>query len=108
MIHSTNAILLEALWIYQGLEVVEPDLLNRLLQAKDYRARARPAARVLRYWQDRIDNSIDLLAKLVEDENIRVRLEAVLACGFSSIGSSSRSCPSGREVHDGSRDPKSS
>ena len=76
-------LLLEALWIYQGLEVVEPDLLNRLLQAKDYRARA-AATGVLRYWQDRIDNSIDLLAKLVEDEHIRVRLEAVLACGFSS------------------------
>ena len=39
---------------------------------------------MLRYWQDRIDNSIDLLAKLVEDKHIRVRLEAVLACGFSS------------------------
>ena len=58
-IPSTNAFLLEALWIYQGLEVVEPDLLNRLLQAKDYRARA-AATGVLRYWQDRIDNSIDL------------------------------------------------
>ena len=76
-------LLLEALWIYQGLEVVEPNLLNRLLQAKDYRARE-AATRVLRYWQDRIDNSIDLLAKLVEDRHIRVRLEAVLACGFSS------------------------
>ena len=76
-------LLLEALWIYQGLDVVEPDLLNRLLQAKDYRARE-AATRVLRYWQDRIDNSIDLLAKLVEDKHIRVRLEAVLACGFSS------------------------
>ena len=76
-------LLLEALWLYQGLEVVELDLLNRLLQAKDYRARA-GATRVLRYWQDRVDNSIALLAKLVEDEHIRVRLEAVLACGFSS------------------------
>ena len=38
---------------------------------------------MLRYWQGRIDNSIDLLAELVEDEHIRVRLEAVLACGFS-------------------------
>ena len=78
-------LLLEALWIYQGLEVVEPDLLYRLLQAEDYRARA-AATRVLRYWQDRIDEAIDWLARLVEDEHIRVRMEAVLACGFSSSG----------------------
>lgn len=76
-------LLLEALWIYQGLEVVEPDLLYKLLQAEDYRARE-AATRVLRYWQDRIDNSIDWLARMVEDEHIRVRMEAVLACGFSS------------------------
>ncbi len=78
-------LLLEALWIYQGLEVVEPDLLYKLLQTEDYRARA-AATRVLRYWQDKIDDSIDWLAKLVEDEHIRVRMEAVLACGFSSSG----------------------
>ena len=76
-------LLLEALWIYQGLEVVEPGLLYRLLQARDYRART-AATRVLRYWQHKIDDSIDWLAKLVEDEHIRVRMEAVLACGFSS------------------------
>jgi hypothetical protein len=70
------------LWVYEGLEVVKPDLLVKLLQAKDYRARA-AATRVLRHWQDELENSIDLLAKLVEDEHIRVRMEAVLACGFS-------------------------
>lgn len=78
-------LLLEALWIYQGLEVVEPDLLYKLLQAEDYRARA-AATRELRHWQDKIGHSIDWLAQLVEDEHIRVRMEAVLACGFSSSG----------------------
>jgi len=38
---------------------------------------------VLRYWQREIDGSLDLLRKLVEDPDARVRLEAVLACGFS-------------------------
>lgn len=76
-------LLLEALWVYQGLEVIEPDLLSRLLQAKDYRART-AATRVLRYWQHMIDDSIDWLGKLVEDEHIRVRMEAVLTCGFST------------------------
>jgi hypothetical protein len=75
--------LLEALWIYQGLDVVEPDLLKKLLRSKNYRARA-AAARVLRFWQNEMDGSIDLLATLVEDEHPRVRLEAVLACGYSA------------------------
>ena len=75
--------LLEALWLYQGLEVIESDLLNRLLKAEDHRARA-SATRVLRFWQNRIDNSIDLLRELVEDRHPRVRLQAVLACGFNS------------------------
>lgn len=75
--------LLEALWVYQGLHVIESDLLEKLLGSRDYRARA-AATRVLRFWQDGIDGSIDLLAKLVEDEHPRVRLEAVLACGYST------------------------
>ena len=75
--------MLEALWIYQGLEVVEPVLLKRLLKAADHRVRA-SAVRVLRFWQDRIEDSINLLEEMVEDEHPRVRLQAVLACGFNS------------------------
>ena len=75
--------LLEALWVYQGLDVVEPRLLKELLQAKDYHIRA-SATRVLRFWQDRVDGSIDLLSELVEDAHIRVRMHAVLALGSSS------------------------
>ncbi len=74
--------LLEGLWIYQGLDVVEPDLLSRLLRADNPHARA-AATRVLRWWQNRIDGAIDLLAEQVEDEDARVRLEAILASGFS-------------------------
>lgn len=75
--------LLEALWIYQGLQVVEPQLLRRLLKAKDYHVRA-AATRVLRFWQEKIDDSLDLLSALVEDKHIRVRLQALLALGFST------------------------
>ena len=74
---------LEALWVYQGLDVVQPDLLKQLLRSDNYHLRA-AATRVLRYWQHEMDDSIDLLSRLVEDEHPRVRLEAVLACGFSS------------------------
>ena len=74
---------LEGLWIYQGLNAIEPELLKRLLHASDPRIRS-AATRVLRFWQDDIAGSIDLLAERVEDENIRVRMHAVLALGFSS------------------------
>jgi hypothetical protein len=74
--------LLEALWIYQGLDTVEPQLLKRLLAAKDHRIRA-SATRVLRFWQGDIEGSQDLLSELIEDEHIRVRLQALLALGFS-------------------------
>ena len=74
--------LLEALWVCQGLNAMDIDLLNRLLASPEPKARA-AATHVLRFWQDRIDGAIDLLAKLVNDPDPIVRLQAVLACGFS-------------------------
>jgi putative heme-binding domain-containing protein len=67
---------LEALWTYQSLDVVEPKLLARLLEAKDHRVRA-AATRVLAAWQSRIPLSLEQLAKRVGDDHPRVRLEAV-------------------------------
>jgi putative heme-binding domain-containing protein len=69
---------LEALWTYQSLDTVEPALLNALLNAKDYHARA-AAVRVLSDWQTRVPNSIDLLAMRAVDDAPRVRMEAVRA-----------------------------
>jgi hypothetical protein len=74
---------LEALWIYQGLNLRKPKLLKTLLKAKDAHVRA-AAVRVLRQWQDGLEDTPKLLRKLVEDKHPRVRLEAVLACGFSN------------------------
>jgi putative heme-binding domain-containing protein len=71
---------LEALWTYQSLDVVEPDLLGRLLRSPDPRVRA-AATRVVRYWHNRLSAPVDLLAVQVADENPRVRLEAVRALG---------------------------
>ena len=45
--------LLEALWTHQFHDVVNVELLNRLLAAHDFRARA-AATRVLCYWRDRV------------------------------------------------------
>jgi putative heme-binding domain-containing protein len=70
--------LLEALWTYQALAVVEPKLLETLLSARDYRVRA-AAVRVLSAWQDRVSNVLGLLEARVADEEPQVRLEAVRA-----------------------------
>jgi putative heme-binding domain-containing protein len=69
---------LEALWAYQSLDVPEPGLLERVLGSPDPRARA-AGVRVLQHWADRVSHADELLARLVEDEHPRVRLEAVRA-----------------------------
>jgi putative heme-binding domain-containing protein len=71
---------LEALWAYQTIDHVEPDLLRRLLGAGDPRVRA-AAVRVLGYWHDRVPEPERLLATAARDVQPRVRLEAVLAAG---------------------------
>ena len=73
--------LLEALWVKQHLDLVDVDLLKRVLQDGDYRARA-AATRVLCYWRDRVSDSLDLLEQQVNDEHPRVRLEAIRALSF--------------------------
>jgi putative heme-binding domain-containing protein len=72
--------LLEALWTYQSLDVVEPDLLKTLLHARDHHARA-AATRVLSHWQKRLPHAMELLAARVADDHPQVRLEAVRALG---------------------------
>jgi putative heme-binding domain-containing protein len=68
--------LLEALWTYQSLDVFEPDLVKKLLAAKDHRARA-AAVRVLHTWHGQIADASSLFANAVKDEHPQVRLEAV-------------------------------
>jgi putative heme-binding domain-containing protein len=72
---------LEALWVYQSLDVVEPELLVSLLRCIDPQARA-AAARIVGDWHARLDEPIALLEARATDEHPRVRLEAVraLAC----------------------------
>jgi putative heme-binding domain-containing protein len=90
---SDEAALLRALWMHQALDIVEPKLLGRLLEAKDGRVRA-AATRVLAWWagntpgipslaKTRIDSStaLDLLEKRIADEHPRVRVEALRALG---------------------------
>jgi putative heme-binding domain-containing protein len=69
---------LEALWTYQSLDVVRPDLLAQLLRSTDHRVRA-AATRVVYHWHARLPNPLELLAVQVADDHPRVRLEAVRA-----------------------------
>jgi len=75
-------VLLEALWISAGVDSLNENLLERLLHAKEPHVRA-AAIRLLRYYPALLQEMDDHLAKLAKDPHIRVRLEAVLAAGFS-------------------------
>ncbi|RAJ93138.1 putative membrane-bound dehydrogenase-like protein [Larkinella arboricola] len=73
--------LLEGLWLYQDFNVVEPNLLKTVLQAKEPQARA-AATKLLLYWRDRIPGSLELMRARLNDESPRVRIEAVVALSF--------------------------
>jgi glucose/arabinose dehydrogenase/lysophospholipase L1-like esterase len=73
--------LLEALWVCQHHGVVNERLLRRLLGSPEPRARA-AATRVLCSWRGRVPDTLDLLRAGVNDENPRVRLEAVRALSY--------------------------
>jgi hypothetical protein len=82
---ANERLLLETLWVYQGLGVLEVDLLNHLLESSEWRARA-GAVRVLRFWNHAVPGALELLRLRVEDEHPRVRLQALLACSeFKSL-----------------------
>ncbi len=91
--HPSEQAQLEALWMYQSIDLVNPDLLKKVLGAQDGRIRA-AATRVLSFWRDRLNETLDplslvqtkakadalsLLADRVKDENPRTRVEAVRA-----------------------------
>ncbi len=71
----------EALWVQEGCRAVDPELLGRVLAADDFRFRA-AAVHTLSNEHERIPATLDLLAKAVQDEHPRVRLEAIRALSF--------------------------
>ena len=73
-----EAKLFEAIGVFESHEVVNRPLLERLLVAEDYRARAY-ATRVVGRWHDRLQDPLDLLSRGAADEHLRVRLEAIVA-----------------------------
>ncbi len=79
--------LYEAIGVFESHEVVNRSLLERLLVAKDYHARAY-ATRVVGRWHDRLEAPLELLERSVTDENARVRLEAIVACSDIHVADS--------------------
>src|SRR5262249_7397690 len=77
-------LVLEGLWVHQQHNVVDVELLTRVLGSKEFRARA-AATRVLCNWRDRVPDALDLLKNLAADEAPRVRLEAVRAASFFPV-----------------------
>jgi len=73
--------MMEALWVHQWHNVVDVDLLKRMLASPTPQARA-AAARVAMYWRDRVPNVLALLKKAADDDHPRVRLEAVRAASY--------------------------
>ena len=73
--------MMEALWVQQWHNRVDPKLLERMLRSKEPLARA-AATRVLCYWRDRIPNALALLKVQANDSHPAVRLEAVRAASF--------------------------
>jgi putative membrane-bound dehydrogenase-like protein len=74
-------VLLAVIGVFEAHHAVRPDLLNKLLNAKDARVRAY-GARVIGAWAEQLPNAMQLLGERVHDENPRVRLEAVVAASY--------------------------
>ncbi len=81
--------LLEALWTYQAIGVIEPTLLSEVLATDDHRARA-AAVRVLLHWHAEIDDVDLLLSRAVVDSHPRVRREALHALGRRTSAEAAR------------------
>ncbi len=81
--------LLEALWVYQSLDVVNEPLFTQLFNAKIPQARA-AAIRALQLWHDKIPNLPTLLDRAVADPHPQVRLETVIALRLTPTAEAAR------------------
>ena len=78
---SYEQYLLEALWVYWGIDEVEESFLGRMMTSKDHRVRA-AVVRVLRYNIHKLPNYKKLLQQAAADKHGRVRLEAIVAASW--------------------------
>ncbi len=74
-------VLLEGIGVFEAHHSARPQLLDKLLNAKDPRVRAY-GARVVGAWADQLPNAQALLLARVHDPHPRVRLEAAVAASY--------------------------
>ncbi|MGV3531335.1 MAG: DUF7133 domain-containing protein, partial [Chthoniobacteraceae bacterium] len=74
-------LLLEVTSVFEAHEAPRPELLAKLLAAKDPRVRAY-GTRVTGNWAGQLPDPLAHLKKSVSDENPRVRLEAIVASSY--------------------------
>lgn len=67
---------LEALWAYEAIDRLDPELLATLLHSSDGRIRA-AAVRVAVVMSDQITDPVAVIGPMAQDEHPRTRLEAV-------------------------------
>lgn len=72
---------LEALWLSQAHNALDHNILAKVLQSPDYRARA-AATKVVCYQRERLPNALAILKQQINDSHPRVRLEAIRALSF--------------------------
>ena len=72
---------LEGLWLHQSHNVVDAELLKKVLRSPEPKART-AATRVLVYWRDRVAEPLELLRTQVNDESAAVRLQAIWALSY--------------------------
>jgi putative heme-binding domain-containing protein len=72
---------LEAMWVQEGFRAVDLELLEDVLAADDFRARA-AAVHTLANEVDRVAGADEMLRAAVSDEHPRVRVEAIRALSF--------------------------
>ncbi len=78
---AREQLLVEAAGVFEAHESPRLGLLISLVKAKDARVRAY-GARVAGMWSQRIPEALAFLRERVQDENPRVRLEAVVAASY--------------------------
>ncbi len=74
-------LLTEAMWVTWGANKIDTKLVETLLASNDYHARA-AAVHAIRYNSNKIPNYKDLLLKAAQDDNGRVKLEAITAASW--------------------------
>lgn len=73
--------ILEAIWLYRGIDLKRPRLLEELLESDNHLARA-AATHQLRFWSDAVENGMGRLRERANDASALVRMEAAIAASY--------------------------